>query len=90
MELTKREQFAAMAMQGICVNAGRNGHTFHDIHEITKTAFQIADSMLLKSNNNPFVYESNPVKSYAEYLQNRPDYLKHTNKNLAIDYLDSL
>ena len=41
--LTKREQLAAMAMQGLLVNAGRNGLEFHNAAE---EAVRQADSLL--------------------------------------------
>lgn len=44
--LTKREYLATKAMQGICVNAGRNSHSFHKPDEIAKTAVSIADALL--------------------------------------------
>ena len=42
--LSIREYFAAKAMQGICVNAGRNGHNFHKANELAKEAIKIADA----------------------------------------------
>jgi hypothetical protein len=44
--LTTREYFAAKAMQGICVNAGRNSHDFHDTNKIAKTSVEIADALI--------------------------------------------
>ena len=44
--LTKREHFAAMAMQGICNNAGRNGHEFHNPDALAKEAVIIAEALL--------------------------------------------
>lgn len=44
-----RNEFAGLAMQGICVNANRNSHTFNDCEEIAKTAFKIADEMIKRS-----------------------------------------
>ena len=44
--LTIREYFAAKAMQGICVNAGRNGHKFHQADELAKEAVKIADALI--------------------------------------------
>ena len=44
--LTKREYLATKAMQGICVNAGRNSHSFNKPDEIAKTAVSIADALL--------------------------------------------
>jgi len=44
--LTIREYFAAKAMQGICVNAGRNGHKFHEADELAKEAVKVADALI--------------------------------------------
>lgn len=44
--LTKREYFAALAMQGLCVNAGRNGHEFKYPKKIAQTAIEVADNLL--------------------------------------------
>lgn len=44
--LTKREYFAAMAMQGILVNAGRNGFDFSDKEKINQKAIELADELL--------------------------------------------
>ena len=44
--LTTREYFAAKAMQGICVNAGRNGHQFHEADELAKEAVKVADALI--------------------------------------------
>lgn len=50
--LTKREYFAAMAMQGICVNAGRNGHSSHEAEEIAKTATKVANALINALNES--------------------------------------
>ena len=42
--LTKREYFAAMAMQGILVNMGRN--RFDSIVQVTEEAVKAADALL--------------------------------------------
>lgn len=42
--LTKREHFAAMAMQGLCVNTGRNG--YNNEEELAKMSVLIADGLL--------------------------------------------
>lgn len=44
--LTKREKAAFRAMQGICVNAGRNGHSFDRPEVIAEDACKIADALL--------------------------------------------
>lgn len=36
------------------------------------------------------VWRSEQLKAYAEYLQTRPDFQERSNKDLAIDYCDSL
>lgn len=41
--LSKREHFAAMAMQGLLVNAERNGLTFDNVHA---QAVKCADALL--------------------------------------------
>ncbi|AUR94692.1 hypothetical protein NVP1197A_54 [Vibrio phage 1.197.A._10N.286.54.F2] len=43
--LTKREMFAMYAMQGICVNAGRNDCSFDD-ESIAVIAVQQADALI--------------------------------------------
>jgi hypothetical protein len=45
--LTKREYFAALAMQGLCVNMGRNGFTENNLHE---TALKIGDLLIEELN----------------------------------------
>jgi hypothetical protein len=44
--MTLRDYFANSAMQGICVNAGRNSFDFNRIEEISLKAYEIADAML--------------------------------------------
>jgi hypothetical protein len=44
--MTLRDYFATKAMQGICVNAGRNAFTFSALDEIAASAYNIADAML--------------------------------------------
>lgn len=44
--LRKRELFAVMAMQGMCVNAGRNGHSFNKPDLMAKEAVLIADALI--------------------------------------------
>lgn len=44
-----------------------------------------------KNCNIPVVvWRSEQLKAYAEYLQTRPDFKERSNKDLAIDYCDSL
>lgn len=40
------DHFAGMAMQGICVNAGRNGHHCNRVDKIAQSAYDIAEAML--------------------------------------------
>ena len=50
--LTKREYFAAMAMQAICTdNAERNGFDIYKHDEIAKESFLIADAMIKESKD---------------------------------------
>lgn len=44
--LTKREHFAAMALQGICVNVGRNQFAFNKAGDIGNKAVEMADALL--------------------------------------------
>lgn len=44
--MTIRDYFADSAMQGICVNAGRNGLAFAKPDEIAEQAYAIADAMI--------------------------------------------
>ena len=44
--LTKLEHFTALAIQGICVNAGRNGLEFHEPQGIADKAIEIASLAL--------------------------------------------
>lgn len=44
--LTKLELFTMAAMQGICVNAGRNGHTFDLAEGMARDAVKIARAHL--------------------------------------------
>jgi len=51
--LTKREHFAAMAMQGMLNNAGRNGYEFTNQEIIADDAVNMANALLkaLESSN---------------------------------------
>jgi len=49
--LTIRDYFAAKAMQGICVNAGRNGHKFHEADELANEAVKVADALIRALEN---------------------------------------
>ena len=49
--MTLREYYAGQAMQGICVNAGRNGHTFHEAGELAKEAVKVADALIRALGN---------------------------------------
>lgn len=44
--LSKLEYFAGLAMQGICVNAGRNGHEFTRPEFIASTAIICAEALI--------------------------------------------
>jgi len=44
--MSLRDYFANSAMQGICVNAGRNGVNFSEHESIAIMAYNIADAML--------------------------------------------
>lgn len=41
-----RDYFANSAMQGICVNAGRNGYSFGNVEQIAELSYMMADAML--------------------------------------------
>jgi len=43
---TLRDEFANSAMQGICVNAGRNRFDLDNEEEIVVKAYELADAML--------------------------------------------
>ena len=44
--LTKREYFAGLALQGICVNADRNGFEFENTLQIADKAVELADALI--------------------------------------------
>lgn len=44
-----RNEFAGLAMQGICVNAGRNSFSYDDSDSIADYAYVIADAMVKRS-----------------------------------------
>lgn len=44
--MTLRDYFAAKAMQGICVNAGRNGYELDRQEQMAAGAYLLADAML--------------------------------------------
>lgn len=46
VDIDLRDDFAKAAMQGICVNAGRNGFKFTSIEEIAKKSYDIATAMM--------------------------------------------
>ena len=50
--LTKREYFAAKAMQAICVNAGQNGFHLFEKEIIAKESYKLADAMIEASMEN--------------------------------------
>ena len=44
--MTLRDYFAAKALEGICVNAGRNSYSFNEPQKIADKAYELADLML--------------------------------------------
>ena len=44
--LSKREYFAGLVLQGICVNAGRNRFDFDDTQHIAENAVILADALI--------------------------------------------
>ena len=44
--MTLRDYFAAKAMQGICVNAGRNSYEIDETGRIASDSYMMADAML--------------------------------------------
>jgi hypothetical protein len=44
--MTLRDYFAAKALQGICVNSGRNGYELDREEQIAARAYLLADAML--------------------------------------------
>lgn len=52
--------------------------------------FDDAESQLKNCFIHDVVWRSEQLKAYAEYLQTRPDFQERSNKDLAIDYCDSL
>jgi len=49
-----RDDMAMSAMQGLCVNIGRNEFAIHRLEELAKSSYQIADAMMserTQSNN---------------------------------------
>lgn len=48
--MTLRDYFAAKAMQGICVNVGRNGFELISMSGIAEYAYELADAMLKARN----------------------------------------
>lgn len=49
--MSKRLLIASEQAAGICVNAGRNGHSFDRVSEIVKKAYEIADELLKQENS---------------------------------------
>jgi len=41
-----RDQFAMVALQGICVNAGRNGFEYNDCGDIAYWSYKLANAMM--------------------------------------------
>ena len=52
--------------------------------------FDDAESQLKNCSIPHVVWRSEQLKAYAEFLQTRPDFQDRSNKDLAIDYNDSL
>jgi hypothetical protein len=46
--MTLKDYFAAKALQGICVNVGRNGFYFANPEIIAKQCYELADAMLIE------------------------------------------
>jgi hypothetical protein len=44
--LTKREYFAALAMQGLCANSNRDGAWSHTADDVADAAVRYADALL--------------------------------------------
>jgi len=44
--LSKREYFAGLALQGICVNTGRNSFEFENTLQIADKAVELADALI--------------------------------------------
>lgn len=49
--MTLREYYAGQAMQGICVNTGRNGYKFHEVDELAEKAVEVADALIRALGN---------------------------------------
>ena len=60
------------------------------ILEYIKGVFDDAESQLKNCFIHDVVWRSEQLKAYADFLQTRPDFQKRSNKDLAIDYNDSL
>jgi hypothetical protein len=52
MGSTMRDVFAAAALQGICVNVGRNGFGFHEPNKIATECYSLADAMIKARKKN--------------------------------------
>lgn len=50
--MTLLEHYVGLAMLGICINAGRNGHKFHEPDKIADTAEIQARAMIAKLEKN--------------------------------------
>jgi hypothetical protein len=44
--MSLRDYFAAAALQGVCVNAGRNGHALYKTEDIAIECYNLADAMI--------------------------------------------
>lgn len=51
--LSKLEYFAGLAMQGICVNAGRNGHFYSNGKSIAIDAIEMAKDLMVELDKQP-------------------------------------
>lgn len=44
--MSLRDYFAAAALEGVCVNAGRNGHALYKTEDIAIECYNLADAMI--------------------------------------------
>ena len=47
-----RDYFAAKAMQGFCVNMGRNEYNMQDVDELANATYLLADAMLKQKESD--------------------------------------
>jgi hypothetical protein len=51
--MTLRDVFAKAALEGICVNVGRNGFGFHEPNKIATECYSLADAMIKARKKKP-------------------------------------